>query len=591
AILGNPLAQQFHPQIVRYPEDALAWVLIQQEAAQQGVYFSSAAARQLLVDVQGLGVDVNGLLRRTGMVPEQFAAVLQHVQMFLKLRDKVSGPGATSVPRLHHLAQDIGSRASIQLAVIDPRLVLEEGYEPSEGEIANQFETYRNDLAGAGEPFGFGYKLPDRVKLEYIGVPLERVAESIEVDDIKANRFYLDHPERYMPTPEAPDPAASDEEGEEPKPVVTGPKPYREVRDQVMQDVRDREAEDQQTKIVAWLRREMDRQIGAQGLELDDRGAPVFPEGYAAPSLEDLAKKAQAQFNLLPSVVKIDSRWMSLDDVRQMEGFGSASAQIAGRPVSVVDLIRSVQEFDAESSGPLASLNLRVHGMAPAVKDFTGDAYLFRLTAAQAEHVPAAVDEVRADVVVDLKALKAFSNLKNRTDILLGRLKEEGLGPVAESFKATAQPAGPFAKIDTTLTQYTGMLDLPWLPVVGQSEAVVDAVIARGRAIEEQGGIEEVDGEEKFVVVTDDMKLRVCLIELTDYQPVDKATFQAMTSQQLPMYLAMIAGQDQVVEGAEPPMSVEALIERLGYVSENPVEEEETDAAGDLEADASATSE
>lgn len=588
--LANPLAQQFHPQIVQYPQDALAWVLIQEEARQQGIYYSSDAAMGMIELVQAMGVDVKGLLRSTRMMPEQFAATLQHVQMYLNLRNKIIGSGATSVPRLHHLAQDIGSRATISFAAIDPRLTLDKDYNPTDAEVAAQFDKYKADLEGQGDTYGFGYKLPDRVKIEYIGVPLKRVADSIQVDDVEANLFYLEHPERYMPTPTletTPIPGIDTPEVET-KPVVSGPEPYRAVRDRVMQDVRDRQADDQQTKIVAWIRRELDRQVAGQGLEVGDDGEVVFPAGYVAPSLEAVAQKAQAQFDLLPSVVRIDSRWMSLDDVRQMEGFGSASADISGRSASVVDIIRAANEFDPESTSGLVSLDMRVNATAPAVKDFAGDQYLFRLTDAEAEHVAPAVDEVKSTVVADLKALQSYNSLKEREGILLGRLKDEGLKAVAEGLKATTQPAGPFAKIDTTLTQYTGQLDLPWLPGIGQSEVVVDAVISRGRAIQELGGIDEVDAKEKFVVAAEDRGLKVCLIELTAYQPVDQGTYETMAQQQLPMYISMLAGQAQNVEDAEPPLSVDALIERLGYVRDTSLDEPEDEAGDDAAADADA---
>jgi len=50
--------------------------------------------------------------------------------------------------------------------------------EPDDAKLAEQFEKYKDSFAGAvsdDNPFGFGYKLPDRVQLEYIAVKLDDV--------------------------------------------------------------------------------------------------------------------------------------------------------------------------------------------------------------------------------------------------------------------------------------------------------------------------------------------------------------------------------------------------------------------------------
>ena len=73
--------------------------------------------------------------------------------------------------------------------------------EPTEEQILKHFEKYKNyfpDQISPDNPYGFGYKLPDSVRLEYIAVKLDDVAETVTrpiQEDIES--FYQRNRERF----------------------------------------------------------------------------------------------------------------------------------------------------------------------------------------------------------------------------------------------------------------------------------------------------------------------------------------------------------------------------------------------------------
>src|SRR5690606_3331710 len=67
-------------------------------------------------------------------------------------------------------------------------------YDPTEEELARQLEAYGSLEPGEGE-MGFGYRLPDRVKLEWIEVSADAVRRAVsagdDMDNIALRRHWL----------------------------------------------------------------------------------------------------------------------------------------------------------------------------------------------------------------------------------------------------------------------------------------------------------------------------------------------------------------------------------------------------------------
>jgi len=82
----------------------------------------------------------------------------------------------------------------VQLAA---KTFVDESKQPAEEQIDSQFEKYKDFFAGQisdTNPYGFGYKQPDRVQLEYIAVRLDDVAATVApIAQEEAEDYYQQH--------------------------------------------------------------------------------------------------------------------------------------------------------------------------------------------------------------------------------------------------------------------------------------------------------------------------------------------------------------------------------------------------------------
>ena len=73
----------------------------------------------------------------------------------------------------------------------------DESFKPAAEKVAEQFEKYKGNFAGEvseDNPYGFGYKLPERVCLEYIAVRLDDVASTVNpLTQQETEEYYQQH--------------------------------------------------------------------------------------------------------------------------------------------------------------------------------------------------------------------------------------------------------------------------------------------------------------------------------------------------------------------------------------------------------------
>ena len=100
--------------------------------------------------------------------------------------------------------QQVINQTNLRQETIDANYVilgadafLDESFKPGADKVAEQFEKYKGNFAGEvseGNPYGFGYKLPERVRLEYIAVRLNDVASTVKpLTQQEAEEYYQQH--------------------------------------------------------------------------------------------------------------------------------------------------------------------------------------------------------------------------------------------------------------------------------------------------------------------------------------------------------------------------------------------------------------
>jgi hypothetical protein len=565
--LGVPLAGE---------QAELRWLLMRYEARQQGLYAASAQAEQLIkeIDPAKLAEVKRGMRASDTMV----TAAVQDWIMVRKLQEMVLQPRRISEPQLRHFARDVMSPVSVRALPIRAEWFTEQVEQPSEADLQDQFERYAAQSPGQSAPWGFGYRLPPAVKLEYIMVPLDRIEQAVRAEDweIEASRYYQENREQFIPEPEEGEQASSAE-----------PKPYTEVRQQIIDMLVEQHSMARRDAIIKWCVATLTEYT--RRLALDAERYREVPPGFVPMSLERLAEQVQREFGILPTVVRRNDELLELDELVDLPQLGEAyiEVSIGGRsqPVPVPLYIASVRELRIGTRDVLASLRLQEDLASDPVYDASGNGYLFRVTEAVPARVPRDLEEVREQVERDVRKLRAYVELQDRAEQYLNRAQADGLDALAESLGEQAEvtlieqftrrqlvaqqePVWSEGELIDIRQRIRG-LAVPELPVVGRNESFVDDVFNLAEEVRQFGGLDNAPPDARFASSAIDPQFTVYVVELTEFVlPTTEDYRQFKTD---PQIVQAVYDMD-MARIAEDPFSYEALKQRLGFRSHDEIE-------------------
>lgn len=564
----------------------LQWLLMLHEARQQGVYISTAEARAYLDSrLSNSGVTAKQLAVRSNTTEQFLVQAVQHHLMteglasLMYLQSQAVPVPRVSSPQVRHFVRDMQSRVTVRMVAVDAEAMLEAVEEPTQQELLDAFEVNKADPPGRSKPYGFGYRLPSRVKLEYVAVPLNTLEAKIsanDIDDVEAQRFYLQNPDEFREKPVNPlgEPLT---DPNNPTAAPPGPvKPYRDVAQSIKDRLARQKQIELQTRIVKHIQAQLNEQVRL--LPKDTDGYYAMPAGYAPLSFEQLQSQIQdsGQFGVLLTTVR-DDQWRSAEDIGKFEGFGDAEIEISGFPVPVEAYIMSAKELNPPPTSRLTALKLQVNVAAQPVTDAEGTVYIFRLTAADPAHVPASLDEVRDAVTRDVKRLKAYKKLvETKKDEIRAAALDGGLDKVAETYKTKVETLDGVRRREFSQDMFGRFQAVvPTLAVVGQNEAFIDSVFEVAERIRAAGGVDKAKAEDKIAALPVDMAQKLCVIQLIEYNPANIEQFNIIKSM-APMYIGSMVGDVQTP--GPHPLSFEALKQRVGYVAEDAPDEPAPDA-------------
>jgi hypothetical protein len=168
----------------------ILWILLREEARTAGVYFGIDEAKQTLSTLlstqnggpgyaRGMGAIINRYKIPEDMVLGAFANLIS----VFEYADFICENEDLTLSQLKHLVSDEGEGLDATFVQFKASDFVDKQMTPAEPNMQAQFEKYKGTFAGEiseNDPFGFGYKLPDRVQAEYIVVKLDDVLPIIK---------------------------------------------------------------------------------------------------------------------------------------------------------------------------------------------------------------------------------------------------------------------------------------------------------------------------------------------------------------------------------------------------------------------------
>ncbi|MEE2907808.1 MAG: hypothetical protein VX527_08240 [Planctomycetota bacterium] len=393
--------------------------------------------------------------------------------------------------------------------------------QPDQQAIQTQYETYRDVEPGEGD-HGFGYRLPNRLSMEWLTIPQESIDESIRTSDAMSDRELM----KFWRRNEVQFPGFEDSD-EIPETVRTA----------MLNELRD-------GQVDAVIRTINDRlRMPRRGFD-ELGGYLVLPEDWSTKqtSLEEIRELIATEFNIdiEPSATTGDTL-VEIDTLAELDGIGRARSDKFSRlPVALQELVEEAKEFNGQGLYPIQAT---IAG--PILKDTTGNLYVFRITEADGARPPKDLEEVNDEVVADLQRLAHYEELLTQLDDIEQVTKTEGLETLAGRWETDAPASRSFQKYQPgTVAFYVqqGLRPEPapaLLPgLANEDPAVVNAILSQASDIDVDTTINDLDEADRVMVLPSDQNLAIIAVRLIDRRSLDRDAFQQMAVQRvIPMLL------------------------------------------------------
>lgn len=485
----------------------------------------------------------------------QFASFLQ--QQALRVFASAEGHQRISEPAVRHAVRDSNAQVAGRVVLFRASDRVDRVEEPAEAELEELFEQHKGDAPGQSEPFGFGYLVPDRIRIEWLAIPREAVAETVEVDEAEAVAFYRENEDRFEPEPPP--------EGE-PPPEPFGAFPSREVRERVIDALRTQKTDEQLDAMTEAARNAMRRPL--RRLDNDDQGYKSIPEDLALPPLDEVAARLGENYGIEVEVRQATDSWVSLRNPRTLGPLAGTVMAERQPPVPFSRYVASARELDPDPRNPLVPLQLQVGVPSQPMAGIDGNRrYVFRLTDAEAGHEPERLDAVREQVAADARRLAAYNALTADASKWLMQARAEGLQAMAEEAGVSARNLPPRSRNDARNARAGGVLNN--LDLLGSMFEIA-------AQIGPETDPAEVTLTERTDAIALPSPMSLAVFELTEYQPV---TRQGMAELLREPAAPAVVGLYLRGEAAEPTPLIRQL--EVGTIERSESIEEESPTGPD----------
>lgn len=443
--LSSLLGPQVEAEITRQP---ILFLLLQKEAERLGVTVSEDNLQTVLTSMPGL-------ITPDPERNEQIARAVRGLLLVLNAGQRAASVIKISDPMVQHQLAQV--QQSITLDLVDftsAKYIDQAKAKPiTAEEMKAHFEKYADTIRGdASErnPFGFGYKYPDRVKLQYIVVPKADVRKVVEASrtpyewEVEARKYYRQNQAQFQAEPTTQPKQAFDLTA--PPSTQATTKPYdavqQEIKEQLISEETERRMNAIRDRLVSTLAADWVAYRNAVGANAGataqtatapaTAAAPESSQGVPYASFEYLQKLAQQiqankQFGVLPTAVSIADRWLTLDDLNKLPGVGQA--HLNGVPMGSY-IMSTAAPFIPEAQRKEGGW-LRVMEPTRPMVDPNDSIYIVRISAADPSHKPATIAEVEPQLRADLLTARAYELAKADAIKLLEQARQQGLNNAA----------------------------------------------------------------------------------------------------------------------------------------------------------------
>lgn len=474
---------------------------------------------------------------QAGMTETQIDQTLANARGVARLAESFRRAARFSDAAVIHGSRRLLNEAKADVLVIPAERVIAEVPEPSQEQLQAHFEQYKTARPGEGM-HGFGYLQPPRVKLAWLQLDRAALAESIKLSPIDVRKRY-----------------------EQNRTLYTGE--FAQARANVEKDLRDERVRE----VMADAERVVQSEVRRATRKLESEGAyKRLPPDWAeqrprfdqiASAVVDAVKAATGVTIPLPSVSVRDAEWLTFEELQKLPGLGEATARIGSRSVPLPSLVLASREINGPNE-------LGVQAGVPLVDvpivDAAENRYFVMVLDARPEEPPSSLEDVREQVVKDVRLETAFARLLNEVQQQQALASLSGPEGVAQLYNAQA-PDQPALTVRSGLS-VSRQLRLPEnVDTPEFRDAVVDAITK----LDPLKPAHAQDAAARTVVVGMPGKLAVGVAQISEIKPLTAEMYrQAMEPKVFQLQSAEF--REAMGEATVPePFSYQSLKQRLDF--------------------------
>ena len=357
----------------------------------------------------------------------------------------------------------------------------------------------------------FGYRLPDRVKLEWMSIPKSAVESTVlnspELQSLALRKRFAQDPAKYGADP-ATSPSFSAFES----------------------TVRTRTVEEHTTAKREEIAKFASDQLGLAQRSLKRRNSYFeLPEDWSAqlPPFGALASSIAEEFGIAaPEVKTSGDAPITIEAVQQLEGLSRAGTQRFGNMMRATQLIAGAKEL----SNPNIAAPIQARVAGPALTDPAGDVYLFRITEAMPSVPATDLAAVRDTVLADVMSLERFQWLQQNEAALAQQANAEGLRALAEKYGSKVDFATQIRQYEPNFMS-AGMRFPSSIPGLEGDSDVIAQLVDKASVLPLTVDLATIPAENRTFVVSSPDSLSLVVMQVSELFPVSRETMTGLIAE------------------------------------------------------------
>ncbi|MDQ7014503.1 MAG: hypothetical protein Q9O74_11490 [Planctomycetota bacterium] len=509
------------------------------------------------------------------LMETEFDQTLAKLQGVLRMLNAYRYAERLSDSQTMLIAQRLGDSVIVDAAMLSARRLIDETIEPTPEQLREHFDRFRELRIGEGE-FGIGYKLPPRVKVEWLELSPRAISNVLTVSLIEATKLWQQNRDRF-------------------------PGEFDAEREKIDSELKNAEL----AKVMGTAESVIRSAIlsAVRTLEIEGDGTyRVLPDDWASrkPDFLKIADQVVATVQEAhgltiptPAVYVRDGSWLDGGMLSKQPGIGAATVRFGRQTAEFPGLVMAVRELAGDS---ILGLQVGVPSTDLVLESPDRSRYYFTVLDAAAESVPDSPDDLLDPerLTADWLALQRYRELTNRTDEFAALVEAEGMTAFAESFGEYVPKSNivgyepePQPRVTVSTRARITSEGTSGLRGLDNNETVIREVLARTATIDPLSPIEDVPLPDRIVDVQVPEVLTVLVTQIQRIEP--------LTRELMPVFVRY-AQQEHIREtfptGMPIPYRYDILKRRHGF-SLNDRDDEDAastvDAAADADADADET--